>query len=189
MQVEEWAGYLLFWWLSVISFNNDELFHSLYILSKCEYGFCNRLLGLTLWFPDHKYLMYNKKEEHSYRISSFLWGWLVGLEPTTFRTTIWRSNRLNYSHHVSAFLKCGAKIGIIFDTANFWRLFFWKTIFFIEFLGLNQYIAHLWAVEKPWRINENGAKTFFFCKWNAGRERLKSPIFFRHSSGEKGFYW
>ena len=32
------------------------------------------------------------------RISS---GWLVGFEPTTFRTTIWRSNRLNYSHHVS----------------------------------------------------------------------------------------
>ena len=27
-------------------------------------------------------------------------GWLVGFEPTTFRTTIWRSNLLNYSHHV-----------------------------------------------------------------------------------------
>ena len=27
-------------------------------------------------------------------------GWLVGFEPTTFRTTIWRSNLLNYSHRV-----------------------------------------------------------------------------------------
>ena len=31
-------------------------------------------------------------------------GWLVGFEPTTFRTTIWRSNRLNYSHHVGSSL-------------------------------------------------------------------------------------
>lgn len=45
-------------------------------------------------------------------------GWRVGLEPTTFRTTIWRSNQLNYSHRVSAFLKCGAKIWINFNIAK-----------------------------------------------------------------------
>lgn len=28
------------------------------------------------------------------------WGWVVGLEPTTFGTTIRRSNQLNYTHHV-----------------------------------------------------------------------------------------
>ena len=27
-------------------------------------------------------------------------GWKVGLEPTTFRTTICRSNQLNYVHHI-----------------------------------------------------------------------------------------
>ena len=27
-------------------------------------------------------------------------GWVVGLEPTTSRTTIWRANQLHHTHHI-----------------------------------------------------------------------------------------
>ena len=72
-----------------------------------------------------------KKRGIFFRISSSL-RVADGLEPTTFRTTIWRSNQLNYSHHVSAFLKCGAKIGIIFNIAkNETKIFEISALFFL----------------------------------------------------------
>ena len=44
----------------------------------------------------------------------FVMGWKMGLEPTTFGTTIRRSNQLSYVHHVAFSLKRGCK-----DNTNF----------------------------------------------------------------------
>ena len=39
-----------------------------------------------------------------------LFGWKMGLEPTTFGTTIRRSNRLSYIHRVTVFGSFGVQM-------------------------------------------------------------------------------
>ena len=46
----------------------------------------------------------NKTPASAWLTGVYLEGCPVGLEPTTFRTTIWRSNQLNYGHRVQGFL-------------------------------------------------------------------------------------
>ena len=69
----------------------------------------------------------------------FAMGWKMGLEPTTFGTTIRRSNQLSYVHHISHFLSnAGAKIIPILilckDIAK-------KTLIFCHHLGFGLHAA------------------------------------------------
>lgn len=46
------------------------------------------------------------KTKNALNINAFYFGWMMGLEPTTFGTTNRRSNQLNYNHR---FQKCKYK--------------------------------------------------------------------------------
>ena len=80
-----------------------------------------------------------KEKQKSFCLLDFrliLEGWVVGFEPTTFRTTIWRSNQLNYIHHVGYFFLASAKVRVLFGLTKYFPYFFIKTLYFAGAAGV-----------------------------------------------------
>ena len=107
-----------------------------YPFSQFSVNIYTLLVDFITYFCRCVYILVGIKEKRkSFCLLDFrliLEGWVVGFEPTTFRTTIWRSNQLNYIHHIGYFFLASAKVRVLFGLTKYFPYFF---IIFPYFTG------------------------------------------------------
>ena len=102
-------------------------------------------------------------------------GWIVGIEPTTSRATIWRANQLRYTHHI----KLGAPI----------RARTWDLLLRRQLLYPTELLAHLKCSNKTikwsgwWESNpHNQLGRLGFYHWTTPAQQIFIPISIDHDN-------